>query len=63
MFTYFQQADGNVELVNETCSNVLGCPYARHGIRGVYWAWDRSLGAWVHYSNAPAKPDMITELD
>lgn len=58
MFTYFQRSDGSVELINNVCSNVLGCPYARHGLRGTYWAWDRSLGAYVHYDRV-SKPDML----
>jgi len=60
--TYFQWSSGQVELVS-SCSVKLGCPYARHGLRGVFWAWDRSLGAYVHYSRGPKQPDMITELD
>jgi len=44
--------DGVVELT-ESCSPKLGCPYYSHNpgrFHGVYWAWDRSLGAWVHYA-------------
>ena len=49
MKVYFQWTTGEVELT-PFCSPRLGCPYASHTDRVVYWAWDRQLGAWVHYA-------------
>lgn len=50
MRVFYQWDNGKVYLTN-SCSPTLGCGYAYHnkGDRGVYWAWDRALGAWVHY--------------
>lgn len=49
--TYYQWDDGTIQ-PTDYCSNKLGCPYAIHNKvnKGVYWAWDRSLGTWVHYA-------------
>lgn len=53
--TYYQWTTGQVE--KTSCSPVIGCGYYVHNsnvgeskFKGVYWAWDRSLGAWVHYA-------------
>lgn len=48
--TYYQWTTGKLVTTPE-CSKELGCPRASHNVfTGVYWAWDRSLGAWVHYA-------------
>ena len=48
--TYYQWLNGGVVVVTPDCSHKLGCPHYSHtGGRKLYWAWDRSLGAWVHY--------------
>lgn len=51
MITYYQWDDGSVQTTTY-CSKKLGCPYAIHSKvnKGIYWAWDRSLGTWVHYA-------------
>jgi hypothetical protein len=47
---YYQWTDGSLH-VTEECSRVLGCArYHGRGSLTVYWAWDRSIGAWVHYA-------------
>jgi len=45
-WTYFQGTDNVLRVT--TCSKELGCPITSHD--KVYWAWDRLLGAWVHYA-------------
>lgn len=50
--SYFQRDDnGTIKLIaDDSCSPKLGCA-AYHGSHTkVFWAWDRSLGAWVHYT-------------
>ena len=45
--SYFQGSDG--KLGSTVCSPKLGCA-SFHRNRKIFWAWDRSLGAWVHYT-------------
>lgn len=49
LFSYYQWTDGSVHLVE--CERGK-CSTARHRERKIYWAWDRSLGSWVHYTRS-----------
>lgn len=48
MITYFQGSDNVLRTVINSCSVKLGCAIYHGG--PVYWAWDRQLGAWIHYA-------------
>lgn len=49
--TYYQWTSGHI--VATFCAP-FSCGAFKHGRfsapKKVYWAWDRSLGAWVHYA-------------
>lgn len=44
--TWFQWDNGNLEAT--TCEPLRPCTSLRRAVK-VYWAWDRSIGGWVHY--------------
>ena len=45
--TYYQWSHGGHIHRTINCNY----PHSTQGIHGkIYWAWDRSLGAWVHYT-------------